>query len=83
MARIADKYGLTNRYRSTGKRVVKRGRPRKYLFGSPKRTSYSKRSSANTSATMTNREAFGMAIVICLIATKMNAVILREIILCS
>lgn len=39
MARIADKHGLTNRYREAGsKRLVKRGRPRKYLFGSPKTT---------------------------------------------
>lgn len=37
MARIADKHGLTNRYREAGlgKRLVKRGRPRKYLFGAP------------------------------------------------
>jgi hypothetical protein len=44
MARIADKHGLTNKYRpvGSGKRVVKRGRPRKYLFGPPskKRKSY-------------------------------------------
>ena len=38
MARIADKHGLTNKYRSPGmKRVVKRGRSRKYLFGAPSR----------------------------------------------
>ena len=39
MAKIADKHGLTNKYRpiGLGKRVVKRGRPRKYLFGSPSR----------------------------------------------
>ena len=38
MARIADKHGLTNRYRPYGsKRVVKRGRPRKHLFGAPSR----------------------------------------------
>ena len=39
MARIADKHGLTNKYRpiGLGKRVVKRGRPRKYLFGPPSR----------------------------------------------
>lgn len=39
MARIADKHGLTNKYRpiGQGKRVVKRGRPRKYLFGPPSR----------------------------------------------
>ena len=36
MARIADKYGLTNRYREFGsKRLVKRGRKRKYLLGAP------------------------------------------------
>ena len=36
MARIADKHGLTNPYRIKGhKRHLKRGRPRKYLFGSP------------------------------------------------
>ena len=45
MARIADKHGLTNQYRdaSIGKRVVKRGRPSKSLFGSSggrKRTSF-------------------------------------------
>lgn len=43
MARIADKHGLTNRYRQvgTGKRVVKRGRPRKHLLGSsPRRKSH-------------------------------------------
>ena len=34
MSRIADKHGLTNKYRPMGsKRLVKRGRPRKYLFG--------------------------------------------------
>ena len=46
MARIADKHGLTNKYRQvgTGKRVVRRGRPRKYLLGSPKR--YSRRKSS-------------------------------------
>ena len=39
MARIADKHGLTNKYRPIGqwKRFVKRGRPRKYLFGPPPR----------------------------------------------
>ena len=39
MARIADKHGLTNKYRplGQGKRVVKRGRPRKYLLGPPPR----------------------------------------------
>ena len=39
MARIADKHGLTNKYRpiGMGKRVVRRGRPRKYLFGPPSR----------------------------------------------
>ena len=39
MARIADKHGLTNKYRpiGSGKRVVRRGRPRKYLFGPPSR----------------------------------------------
>lgn len=39
MARIADKHGLTNKYRQmgTGKRVVRRGRPRKYIFGAPTR----------------------------------------------
>jgi len=42
MARIADKHGLTNKYRPSGmgKRVVRRGRSRKYLFGSPRRKSY-------------------------------------------
>ena len=42
MARIADKHGLTNKYRTSGmgKRVVRRGRSRKYLFGSPRRKSY-------------------------------------------
>lgn len=35
MSRMADKHGLTNKYREKGiKRVVKRGRPRKHLFGS-------------------------------------------------
>lgn len=39
MARIADKHGLTNRYRpsGSGKRLVRRGRSKKYLFGAPKR----------------------------------------------
>ena len=38
LARIADKHGLTNKYRPIGsKRVVRRGRPRKYLFGPPNR----------------------------------------------
>lgn len=38
MSRIADKHGLTNKYRQVGmgKRVVRRGRPRKYLLGPPK-----------------------------------------------
>lgn len=36
MSKIADKHGLTNKYRSS-KRNVKRGRPRKYLFGPPSR----------------------------------------------
>ncbi len=42
MARIADKYGLTNKYRQSGigKRVVRRGRPRKHLFGSSRRKSH-------------------------------------------
>lgn len=37
MSKIADKHGLTNQYREVGigKRVVKRGHPRKYLFGAP------------------------------------------------
>ena len=39
MSRIADKHGLTNQYREVGKRVVKRGRPRKYLFGAPNKKS--------------------------------------------
>ena len=40
MARIADKHGLTNKYRpiGTGKRAVKRGRPRQYLFGPPSKS---------------------------------------------
>lgn len=40
MSRIADKHGLTNKYRQAGmgKRLVRRGRPRKYLFGPPKRS---------------------------------------------
>lgn len=47
MARIADKHGLTNPYREFGhKRLVKRGRKRKYILGSPskkrKRASYKK-----------------------------------------
>jgi hypothetical protein len=39
MSRIADKHGLTNKYREVGigKRVVKRGRPRTTIFGSSKR----------------------------------------------
>jgi hypothetical protein len=38
MARIADKHGLTNPYREKGyKRHIKRGRPRKYLLGAPKK----------------------------------------------
>ena len=57
MARIADKHGLTNVYRPYGsKRLVKRGRPRKYLFGAPSRkrrtyssNSYKRRTSYNTS----------------------------------
>lgn len=54
MARIADKHGLTNKYRpmGTGKRVVRRGRPRKYLFGAPKR-----RSSRKTTSYRTNTKA--------------------------
>jgi hypothetical protein len=37
MARIADKHGLTNKYRPPGfKRMVKRGRPRTYFLGSSK-----------------------------------------------
>lgn len=37
MSKIADKHGLTNKYRPVGmgKRVVKRGRPRKHLLGLP------------------------------------------------
>ena len=51
MARIADKHGLTNRYRPAGqKRVVKRGRPRKYLFGPPKRKTYKKQTTKKTVA---------------------------------
>ena len=47
MTRIADKHGLTNPYREFGhKRLVKRGRKRKYILGSPskkrKRASYKK-----------------------------------------
>ena len=40
MSRIADKHGLTNKYRQVGmgKRIVRRGRPRKYLFGAPKQS---------------------------------------------
>lgn len=46
MARIADKHGLTNKYRPIGsKRVVKRGRPRKHLFS----TGYRKPSRKTTS----------------------------------
>ena len=38
MAPIADEHGLTNPYREKGhKRHLKRGRPRKYLFGPPPR----------------------------------------------
>jgi hypothetical protein len=51
MSRIADKHGLTNNYRpiGTGKRVVRKGRPRKYLFGAPKRKSSCKtKSTANS-----------------------------------
>lgn len=47
MARIADKHGLTNRYRPYGsKRVVRRVRPRKYLFGAPSRKRKSYKSSS-------------------------------------
>ncbi len=47
MGRIADKHGLTNKYRSigTGKRVVRQGRPRKYLFGAPSRKRKTNRTS--------------------------------------
>ena len=39
MSRIADKHGITNKYREVGigKRVVKRGRARTTIFGSSKR----------------------------------------------
>ena len=58
MARIADKHGLTNKYRSSGtKRVVKRGRPRKYLFGSPKRSSPTRYTSRSLSKEIENFEA--------------------------
>ncbi len=41
MSRIADKHGLTNKYRPAGigKRVVRRGRSRKYFFGRTRRKS--------------------------------------------
>ena len=47
MARIADKHGLTNAYRQvgTGKRVVKRGRPKKYLLGKSSKRKANYRSS--------------------------------------
>ena len=62
MARIADKYGLTNKYRSTdiGKRVVKRGRPRTRLFGGRKK--------AHTSYSVSPKESNVIAIVIAIIA---------------
>lgn len=46
MARISDKHGLTNRYREAGigKRTVRRGRPRIYLLGTPKKRSRKKTS---------------------------------------
>lgn len=52
MSKIADKHGLTNKYRPVGsKRVVKRGRPRKYLLG------YRKPRSSRTSNTYGNATA--------------------------
>lgn len=51
MARIADKHGLTNRYREGGsKRLVKRGRPRTTILGTTRRKSTSRRSYATAPA---------------------------------
>lgn len=48
MSRIADKHGLTNKYREPGmKRVVKRGRPRKYLLNSDRKRSSTRKKVAN------------------------------------
>ena len=60
MARIADKHGLTNKYRpiGTGKRVVRKGRPRKYFGGSRSRSSRS-----HTSYTATPQETLAGAII--------------------
>ncbi len=48
MARIADKHGLTNKYRADGiKRSVKRGRPSKYLLkSSTRKTNLEQKNSA-------------------------------------
>lgn len=60
MARISDKHGLTNKYRpiGTGKRVVKRGRPRKHFGGSR-----SKSSRSRASYTATPQETLAGAII--------------------
>ena len=44
MARISDKHGLTNEYREIGlgKRVVRKGRPRKHLVAVSKRKKQTK-----------------------------------------
>ena len=62
MSRIADKHGLTNKYRSTdiGKRVVKRGRPRTHLVSGRKK--------AYTNYSVSPKESNAIAIVIAIIA---------------
>ena len=65
MARIADKHGLTNRYRPIGeKRNVKRGRPRKYLFGAPKRKSRTRKRIANVDYSNLTERDFKTAVII-------------------
>ena len=69
MARIADKHGLTNKYREPGrKRVVKRGRPRKYLTGSKGRRYKSGREATSFPVeTTTNDTKLGCATIVILI----------------
>lgn len=63
MSKIADKNGLTNKYRSIdiGKRVVRRGRPRKHF-------SSSRRTKSSIDYSMTSSESKIAAIIIAVIA---------------
>lgn len=62
MARIADKHGLTNKYREPGmKRVVKRGRPRKYITSSRRHYKSNRKATRTPAATTANDVKLGCA----------------------